>query len=164
MVLSRGGYRVTLLVILQVSAFRQVSYLKARKLAPGNPPPSVLVGPADSELLGHSDLMMTQRSCDIFLGVPFNIASYALLTHLLAHVTDLEVGDLIVNFGDLHIYNNHFEQVTEQLSRDPYPLPMIRIADRLKGKGLEGLMDFKWEDVTIENYQYHAKIKAEVSV
>jgi thymidylate synthase len=112
------------------------------------------------------DLIMTQRSCDLFLGVPFNIASYALLLHLLAHVCGYEVGDLIIHFGDLHIYNNHAEQCLEQLTRKPFPLPKLVLdpENELAGRGLEGLEAFTRKHFKLENYEYHPSIKGEVSV
>jgi thymidylate synthase len=105
-----------------------------------------------------------QRSADAFLGVPFNISSYALLTHLVAHVCGLEVGDFIHTFGDLHIYSNHLEQVDELLSRTPLPLPTLQFvgADHLKGFG--GLLDFKFENLKLDNYRSHGKIAAPVAV
>lgn len=113
---------------------------------------------------GVLHLMMTQRSCDIFLGVPFNIASYALLMHMLAMVCDLEVGELTINFGDLHIYNNHTDQVEEQISREPKPLPTLTIDEKFRGTGLEGLLKITHNDIKLQNYKYHPRIKAEVSV
>lgn len=105
-----------------------------------------------------------QRSADAFLGVPFNISSYALLTHLVAHVCGLEVGDFIHTFGDLHIYSNHLEQVEELLSREPLPLPRLEMvaADGLKGLG--GLLNFQWENLNLAGYQSHGKIAAPVAV
>jgi thymidylate synthase len=105
-----------------------------------------------------------QRSADAFLGVPFNISSYALLTHLVAHVCGLEPGEFIHTFGDLHIYSNHLEQVEELLSREPLELPTLEIvyADRLKG--LSGLLDFKYENLNLVGYQSHGKIAAPVAV
>ena len=105
-----------------------------------------------------------QRSADAFLGVPFNISSYALLTHLIAHVCDLEVGDFIHTFGDLHIYSNHLEQVEELLSREPMPLPTLEFANEASPKGLDGLLNFKFEDLKLENYQSWGKIAAPVAV
>jgi len=105
-----------------------------------------------------------QRSADAFLGVPFNISSYALLTHLVAHVCDLEVGEFIHTFGDLHIYSNHMEQVEELLSRDPMPLPTLEFADADGLKGLQGLLDFKFENLKLKNYQSWGKIAAPVAV
>lgn len=106
-----------------------------------------------------------QRSADAFLGVPFNISSYALLTHLIAHVCDLEVGEFIHTFGDLHIYINHLEQVNELLSREPLTLPKLEIIDaENKLKGLEGLLNFGYENLNLVGYQSHGKIAAPVAV
>jgi len=105
-----------------------------------------------------------QRSADAFLGVPFNISSYALMTHLVAHVCDLEVGEFIHTFGDLHIYSNHMEQVEELLSREPMALPTLNFVDADQLKGLEGLINFKFENLKLENYQSWGKIAAPVAV
>lgn len=105
-----------------------------------------------------------QRSADAFLGVPFNISSYALLTHLIAHVCGLEVGDFIHTFGDLHIYSNHFDQVNELLSREPLELPTLEIVSAEGLKGLEGLLNFKYENLKLNNYESHGKIAAPVAV
>ncbi len=105
-----------------------------------------------------------QRSADAFLGVPFNISSYALLTHLIAHVCGLEVGDFIHTFGDLHIYSNHTEQVNELLSREPMPLPMLRLINTEDLKGFNGLLEFKFENLQLDNYQSWGRIAAPVAV
>src|SRR5437762_4262136 len=103
-----------------------------------------------------------QRSADAFLGVPFNISSYALMTHLVAHVTSLEVGDFIHTFGDLHIYSNHLEQVDEILSRDPMPLPKLEFVNADGLNDLDGLLNFKFENLKLDNYQSWGKIAAPV--
>jgi thymidylate synthase len=105
-----------------------------------------------------------QRSADAFLGVPFNISSYALLTHLIAEVCNLEVGDFIHTFGDLHIYLNHLEQVEELLKREPFSLPKLEFVDSKNLRGLEGLLNFKYENLNLQNYQSHGKISAPVAV
>lgn len=106
-----------------------------------------------------------QRSADAFLGVPFNISSYALLTHLVAHVCDLRVGEFIYTLGDYHIYKNHQEQVRELLSRQPLPLPRLEIADEgNRLRGLSGLLNFKYDNLRLIGYEAHAKIAAPVAV
>jgi len=106
-----------------------------------------------------------QRSADAFLGVPFNISSYALLTHLIAHVCGLEVGEFIYTLGDYHIYQNHKEQVQELLSREPKSLPRVEIRDDANRlRGLQGLLDMRYEDIALVGYESHAKIAAEVAV
>ena len=116
----------------------------------------------ESEKILHCQLY--QRSADAFLGVPFNISSYALLTHLIAHVCDLEVGEFIHTFGDLHVYSNHLEQVGELLKREPLELPKLEFKDAEYLKGLEGLLNFKYENLSLRNYQSWGKIAAPVAV
>lgn len=108
---------------------------------------------------GKLSCQLYQRSADMFLGVPFNIASYALLTHMVAQVCNLKVGDFIHTFGDAHIYSNHFEQVELQLSREARPYPYLRINPNIKS-----ILDFTFDDFTFENYNPHPSIKAPVAV
>ncbi|MGB8506906.1 MAG: thymidylate synthase [Pyrinomonadaceae bacterium] len=106
-----------------------------------------------------------QRSADAFLGVPFNISSYALLTHIVAHVCALEPGEFVYTLGDYHIYKNHLAQVEELLSREPLPLPRLEIQDEGGNlRGLEGLLDFRYKHLKLINYQSHGKIEAPVAV
>ena len=108
---------------------------------------------------GKLSLQLYQRSADVFLGVPFNIASYALLLMMVAQVCDLEVGEFVHTFGDVHIYNNHFEQVEKQLSREPKSLPTMKLNPNIKN-----IFDFDFDDFTLENYDPHPGIKAPVAV
>src|ERR1700733_10742873 len=108
---------------------------------------------------GKLSCQMYQRSADLFLGVPFNIASYALLTHMVAQQADLKLGDFVWTGGDCHLYNNHMQQVKEQLKRDPLPLPRLVIKRRPAS-----IFDYKFEDFEITGYQSHAAIKAPVAV
>jgi thymidylate synthase len=105
-----------------------------------------------------------QRSADAFLGVPFNISSYALLTHLIAHVCGLQVGEFIHTFGDLHVYSNHLEQVNELLGREPMELPRLELVGAEGLKGLDGLLRFKYENLKLEGYSSWGKISAPVAV
>ena len=108
---------------------------------------------------GKLSCQLYQRSADIFLGVPFNIASYALLTHMVAQQCDLQVGDFIWTGGDCHLYNNHLQQVQTQLARAPYPYPTLHIQRRP-----QSLFDYTLEDFVVADYQHHAPIKAPVAV
>jgi thymidylate synthase len=108
---------------------------------------------------GRLSCQLYQRSADVFLGVPFNIASYALLTLMVAQVTGHKPGEFVHTFGDAHLYLNHLEQAKEQLSRAPYPLPAMRLNPAVKD-----IFGFKYDDFTLENYQSHPHIKAQVSV
>ncbi|QDX21149.1 thymidylate synthase [Pandoraea pnomenusa] len=108
---------------------------------------------------GKLSCQLYQRSADIFLGVPFNIASYALLTHMMAQQTGLDVGDFIWTGGDCHLYNNHLEQVNTQLAREPFPLPRLEIARKP-----DSIFDYRFEDFRITGYEAHPHIKAPVAV
>ncbi|MBI2653966.1 thymidylate synthase [Candidatus Woesearchaeota archaeon] len=108
---------------------------------------------------GKLSLQMYQRSCDMFLGVPFNIASYSLLLHMIAQVTDLKPYEFVHTLGDAHIYHNHLEQVREQLKRQPLPLPKLWLNPKIKN-----IDDFKMDDIKLEGYQHYPPIKAEMAV
>lgn len=107
---------------------------------------------------GKLHLGLYQRSADLFLGVPFNIASYALLLLMVAQVTGLEPGEFVHTFGDVHIYSNHFDQIKEQISREPLPFPTLKLNPEIKN-----IDDFKYEDITLENYQSHPALKGEIA-
>ncbi|MER5837630.1 thymidylate synthase, partial [Streptomyces sp. NPDC002130] len=107
---------------------------------------------------GKLSCQLYQRSADMFLGVPFNIASYALLTHMMAQQAGLDVGEFVWTGGDCHIYDNHVDQVTEQLGREPLPLPTLKLNKR------DSIFDYTFEDVEIVDYQHHPAIKAPVAV
>ena len=108
---------------------------------------------------GRLSCQLYQRSADLFLGVPFNIASYALLTHMVAQQTGLEVGDFVWTGGDCHIYDNHVEQVTEQLRRAPFPAPTLRFARKP-----DSIFEYEYDDFVVEGYQHHPAIRAAVAV
>lgn len=108
---------------------------------------------------GKLSCQLYQRSADVFLGVPFNTASYALLTLMIAQVCGLKPGELVHTFGDVHLYNNHLEQAQLQLTRTPYPLPVMKLNPEINN-----IEDFHFEDFTLENYQHHPPIKAPVAV
>jgi thymidylate synthase len=108
---------------------------------------------------GRLSCQLYQRSADVFLGVPFNIASYALLTHMVAQVTGLAPGDFVHTFGDAHLYLNHLEQADTQLERSPYPLPTLRL-----NPAVDDLFAFTYDDIVLENYQSHAALRAPVAV
>ena len=108
---------------------------------------------------GKLSCQLYQRSADIFLGVPFNIASYALLTMMIAQVCELKPGEFVHTLGDAHLYSNHLQQVDEQLSRQPFPLPVMKINSEVKS-----IIDFKYEDFELQNYESHPSIKAPIAV
>lgn len=115
--------------------------------------------PAKGETRGKLSCQLYQRSADVFLGVPFNIASYALLTMMMAQVCNLDAGDFIHTFGDVHLYSNHIEQANLQLGRQPFPLPVMKINPEVKD-----IFSFKYEDFELVNYQFHPAIKAPVAI
>ncbi len=108
---------------------------------------------------GKLSCQLYQRSADVFLGVPFNIASYALLTHMIAQVSNLEPGDFVHTFGDLHLYTNHIEQADTQLARKPYELPRLELKP-----GVHSIFDFRYEDIHLAGYKSHPLIKAPIAV
>jgi thymidylate synthase len=108
---------------------------------------------------GKLSCQLYQRSCDVFLGLPFNIASYALLTHMVAQQCDLEVGEFVWTGGDVHLYDNHSEQTAEQLSRKPYPLPTLKI-----NRKPDSINDYTFDDFEVVGYEAHPHIKGKVAV
>jgi thymidylate synthase len=108
---------------------------------------------------GKLSCQLYQRSADVFLGVPFNIASYSLLTMMMAQVCGLQPGEFVHTLGDAHIYSNHMDQIQEQLKREPYPLPTIKINPEVKN-----MFDFQYEDFKLLNYQSHPAIKGQIAV
>lgn len=128
-----------------------------------NPPPCHTI----HQVMVDNDeinLALFSRSSDLFLGTSTNIIFYCLLIEVLAMVTNKKAGKFVHLMGDYHIYNDHMDQVREQLTRTPFEAPTIKISERLRGKGFEGLLDFKWEDVEVIGYQSHPAIKAKMSV
>lgn len=115
--------------------------------------------PAEPGTKRKLSCQLYQRSADVFLGVPFNIASYALLTMMIAQVCNMDLGDFVHSFGDVHLYKNHFEQAELQLTRKPFPLPQMQLNPEVKN-----IFDFKFEDFELKNYQSHPSIKAIVAV
>lgn len=110
---------------------------------------------------GYLDCVMDQRSCDVFLGLPFNIASYATLTHLVAHNTNLTPGELTIHLGDVHVYSNHHNQVNQQLNNASYPPPKLEIVN---GDSIKSIDDFSGENIQIEGYRHAGRIKAPIAV
>ena len=114
---------------------------------------------------GRLHCQLYQRSADAFLGVPFNISSYALLMHMIAHVSELEPSEFVYTLGDYHIYQNHLEQVEQVLARDPLPLPQLEIIDEGRQlRGLSGLLDIQYDNLKLVGYQSHGKISAAIAV
>ena len=139
-----------------------VAELSEMKLMPCHCLFQFYTSPADPEKPGGKrklSCQLYQRSADVFLGVPFNIASYALLTMMIAQVCDMEAGDFVHSFGDVHLYNNHIEQAALQLSRKTFNLPAMRINPKVKN-----IFDFNFEDFELVNYEHHPLIKAPVAV
>ena len=140
-----------------------VGELKEMALMPCHALFQFYTAPSNSPTGGEKKLKLScqlyQRSADVFLGVPFNIASYALLTMMIAQVCDMEAGEFVHTFGDVHLYNNHLEQAKLQLTREPFALPTMKINPEVKD-----IFSFKYEDFTLENYQAHPHIKGIVAV
>ncbi|CAG7856403.1 thymidylate synthase [biofilm metagenome] len=147
----QGNVKNGLMALAPCHAFFQ--FYVAPSTSPGQAPST------DSGQAGTLSCQMYQRSCDTFLGVPFNIASYALLTHMVAQQCDLQVGDFIWTGGDVHLYSNHLEQARLQLTRQPLPLPRLLIKRKP-----ESIFAYQYDDFEIINYQSHEPIKADISV
>ena len=143
---------------LIISAWN-VAELPEMKLMPCHCLFQFYTSPADEKGKRKLSCQLYQRSADVFLGVPFNIASYALLTLMIAQVCDMEPGEFVHSFGDIHLYKNHFEQAELQLSRTPFPLPTMEL-----NKEVKDIFDFDFDDFELKNYQSHGGIKAPVAV
>ena len=162
-----GNYVITDQIENLVNGIKDDPYGRRHLLTAWNPgelddmalPPCHLLAQFNVTSTGKLDCQMYQRSCDMFLGVPFNIASYSLLTHMIAQVCDLEVGEFIHTLGDAHIYNNHFKQVQEQLTREPLALPTLKMNPDIKT-----INGFTMDDFELVNYECYEAIKAPMAV
>lgn len=136
-----------------------VNHWNPPELSTGALPPCHVLHQYYVSTSGKLSCHMYQRSVDVFLGLPFNIASYALLTHMIAQVTNLQVGELVISTGDTHLYLNHIEQVNEQLKRDPLPLPKLWLNPEVKS-----IFDFQMDDIKLVDYQHHTALPAPMAV